>query len=136
VQYLVVNGAEEQEKGRGPRRALICINVLLIIRVELLTTFVRSPCGGDNGYGTLQGKVQDALRGQLDLLPVSCRLHPTAKSAAGSRADTSALTAAGDAADDRANCRARTDFLSRVLSARGALTAILIGLNVVVLASH
>src|SRR5438477_2199500 len=104
-----------------------------LIRIERRTARVWSFVRCHDCDRGLQREVQHGFRRQLDLLTLGCGLHAAAKPAAGCCADGRSLTAAGDGADNRANSSTCADLLSRVLAARSSLTAVLIGLDGVVL---
>src|SRR5579885_498255 len=102
--------------------------------VHLLAARIRG-LSYHHGHGILQRKVQDGLGGKLDMLALGGGLHAAPQAAAGGGADGRAFAAAGDAADDGANRCPGAYLLGRVLAARTALAAVLIGLDVVGLAA-
>src|SRR5882724_9489360 len=88
-----------------------------------------------NRQRCLQGKVQDGLRRQLDLLALGRRLYAPTQTSAGGCADRSSLASAGNRTDDGSDSGACPDLRGRVFAPRRTLTPILIGLQTVVFAS-
>ena len=100
-----------------------------------VAALVRSLVACDHGHWSLQRKVKHSFRGQLDLLALGGCLNSAAQAAAGRRADRCSLAAAGDGSDDGSDASARADFRSGILAAGRTFSRILIGLDVVGLAS-
>src|SRR3984893_11098507 len=99
-----------------------------------VAALVRSLVACDHGHWSLQRKVKHRLRGQLDLLALGGCLNSTPQDAAGRSADGCSLAAARDGSDDGSDASAGADFRSGIFAARGTLSRILIGLDVVGLA--
>src|SRR5204862_4990786 len=81
----------------------------------------------------MQLLVLDAYGVELEMLMVGRGITTVQTRAASSGAEGRSPTAAGDGADNRANSSTCADLLSRVLAAGSSLTAVLIGLDGVVL---
>ena len=105
-----------KRKGRAMRHACKPNTDVLL----QLLAFPRPLGRGKHVHGSLQGKVQDGFRSQLDLLALGCGLYAAAKSTACRSSYARSFTATGDSADDGADCSSGSYFRRGVFAARGA----------------
>src|ERR1700690_181076 len=105
-----------QDRAVGIRLVRILVRIGLA-DIQPVAATIRT-LGLDHGQRSLQGKVQDSLRGQLDLLTLGRGLHAATQASAGGRADGSTFASASDRADDGSNAGSGADFRGCVLAAR------------------